>query len=1219
MLAGEMAVEWRADEPDGVTATHVMTPRIFGEWEVRMDLAPGRYLYRFLVDGEIAVSDFSQPDTVREADESIWSVMTVPPDGSFSNFRRAMSEASAPLETFARRITYRDPRAGTVRIAGTFNQWSPAPMRRGDDGVWNTTVHLPVGSYGYKFVVDRDWVLDPAHDDRILIDGVENSRFDVVAGDQPDGPVAMPADGEVLVTFRFHAPLAPAVSVVGTFNDWRDDAHPMTRRGAWWEATVALAEGEYEYKFKVGDQWLNDPNCPWQPLEDAAGNSILRVASPGAADSVMPVDWSVASRAGGGGEVLFASATRLHGFQQELMRQYLIAVATEQHGVLVADGTLLRGETFTPRADEHWSWAVEAGQGIPVMRIGLRGHTYTTPLWHPLTDAAPDWLAGLRAETERMMGPVVMDLKGPEEPPPDSLWAEARAARATRKPLADVFAVNAMTRFGREHGWSRTLLRDVALAYADLARDLRYPSISGWAPNVMAARAVVYADLARGGAARDETLAAVLVRIGRPGDAAAWLPDEPVTLDGQLAAAVVAHDPERLLAWAGTPDQYGLAALEGVASRAPAMEGWSKAEQVHILDTLADLLESDQQVNAARAYREGMAAFLEADYFGRMRAFNAGGVSAGHRHARALLQMVGCTSLWHSVLAGRAPELCMRKVRTPVPGYFRQGLAPVSAEHIEAITALYTARRREALDTITEPLPAAVRLGLLRDTLNIAWWHNARFMGNMLASREGSEELNRLMASWRLVQPEMDGFTRYMLRRPMNDHAYSAMSQGLKDSARGPDTFAYIQLVRASFRTWLLKEAQRLYPSIPYVQSDLLPDIVKSEGIFSYLGDDHRTATYRRLAPRDPRGYPEPGVLPGPDGGDGLPDGMLDRSFRINRTLASSWAWQYEPEAQDAAIAFLRRSLALAPYETGVQRQLANLLMSNGRWEEALALVHSFADTTEGLELAAMQRLGAFAAVELGDMTEALNLAGAAAQSGQGGAMLAYGYLLERAGNEREARAVIEQQDNRYDDRALYYYLARRDPVEAQAAMAETLAWLEQFDDLEAARKEKRFIYNELKEHPFYYGAVGRWDRALWLLKPLAEAVQNDYIWFLLLVAGEKTGDQAAGDLARHVLANHVQNAFGAYARFQRGESTWGEVINYARSEGRIQPIFFMAGVQAERRGDQALAIRMYKQAVNPRYGTSDWFTLAWTGLREVGGDPMGHARRSLSSDAQKP
>lgn len=55
------------------------------------------------------------------------------------------------------------PHAGSVHLAGTFNDWDPnaTPLTRRADGTWAVSLDLPPGRYEYKFVVDGRWCCDP--------------------------------------------------------------------------------------------------------------------------------------------------------------------------------------------------------------------------------------------------------------------------------------------------------------------------------------------------------------------------------------------------------------------------------------------------------------------------------------------------------------------------------------------------------------------------------------------------------------------------------------------------------------------------------------------------------------------------------------------------------------------------------------------------------------------------------------------------------------------------------------------------------------------------------------------------------------------------------------------------------------------------------------------------------------------------------------------------
>ena len=55
------------------------------------------------------------------------------------------------------------PQAGSVSVAGTFNQWNTNTFKlaKGYEGTWNGSIRLRPGRYQYRFFVDGKWVDDP--------------------------------------------------------------------------------------------------------------------------------------------------------------------------------------------------------------------------------------------------------------------------------------------------------------------------------------------------------------------------------------------------------------------------------------------------------------------------------------------------------------------------------------------------------------------------------------------------------------------------------------------------------------------------------------------------------------------------------------------------------------------------------------------------------------------------------------------------------------------------------------------------------------------------------------------------------------------------------------------------------------------------------------------------------------------------------------------------
>jgi 1,4-alpha-glucan branching enzyme len=200
--------------------------------------------------------------------------------------------AFIPAHAEATSVTFRfRPPEGAkiVTVAGTFNQWNStiAPMADpDDDGLWETTLHMPPGTYQYKFVVNgTEWYHDKFAS-HFVADGFggQNSVMQVggdpmIVGDDSDSGQKKTGTE---VTFCF-APEghANAVSVAGSFNGWDAGSHAMRDEDGdgIWEITILLQPGEYKYQFVVdGDRWLGDPTARRHEKDDFDGrNALLKV------------------------------------------------------------------------------------------------------------------------------------------------------------------------------------------------------------------------------------------------------------------------------------------------------------------------------------------------------------------------------------------------------------------------------------------------------------------------------------------------------------------------------------------------------------------------------------------------------------------------------------------------------------------------------------------------------------------------------------------------------------------------------------------------------------------------------------------------------------------------------------------------------------------------------------------------------------------------------
>jgi hypothetical protein len=86
-----------------------------------------------------------------------------------------------------------------------------------------------------------------------------------------------PAGQNQKAVLTFFDSKARRVCVAGTFNNWSPDATPLKNDGCGeWTAELSLKPGQYEYRFVVDGEWMDDPRVPERVRNSYGGfNSVL--------------------------------------------------------------------------------------------------------------------------------------------------------------------------------------------------------------------------------------------------------------------------------------------------------------------------------------------------------------------------------------------------------------------------------------------------------------------------------------------------------------------------------------------------------------------------------------------------------------------------------------------------------------------------------------------------------------------------------------------------------------------------------------------------------------------------------------------------------------------------------------------------------------------------------------------------------------------------------
>ena len=91
-------------------------------------------------------------------------------------------------------------------------------------------------------------------------------------------PDATPA--KTKITFRYHAPEAKDVLLVGDFTGWQQAPLPLKKtKGGPWSKTVPLPPGRYEYRLLVDGKWCDDPQCKERSPNQFGGQNCVCVVS----------------------------------------------------------------------------------------------------------------------------------------------------------------------------------------------------------------------------------------------------------------------------------------------------------------------------------------------------------------------------------------------------------------------------------------------------------------------------------------------------------------------------------------------------------------------------------------------------------------------------------------------------------------------------------------------------------------------------------------------------------------------------------------------------------------------------------------------------------------------------------------------------------------------------------------------------------------------------
>ena len=211
-------------------------------WTIRLKLKPGKYLYKYILDGNWTSDPFNR----------LWG-------------RDGYIEDNSVVYCYNYFFTLKGKTdAKAVYVTGSFNQWNRKELKMFKTRYgWALPLYLREGTHAYKFIVDGEYIPDPGNK-VVRQDGSGNYNSIIGIGEP------------IFFTLKGYKN-ASKVIVSGNFNAWNQLELSMNRTSEGWRLPYVLAPGNYEYKFIVDGKWMTDPGNPFKTGHGEIENSILVV------------------------------------------------------------------------------------------------------------------------------------------------------------------------------------------------------------------------------------------------------------------------------------------------------------------------------------------------------------------------------------------------------------------------------------------------------------------------------------------------------------------------------------------------------------------------------------------------------------------------------------------------------------------------------------------------------------------------------------------------------------------------------------------------------------------------------------------------------------------------------------------------------------------------------------------------------------------------------
>lgn len=169
-----------------------------------------------------------------------------------------------------------------IVVSGEFNDWSLKKwtMHKIDENIFELRKHISdftdEFTWQFKFVINNKYWAEPS-DDYLNSTSAKKNGYHLNVSNLKMYTTQPNENGNAFFKIKGYLN-AKKVVLSGTFNKWDEDAFLMTKNSDGWKLALKLNPGEYEYKFIVDGEWIEDVKNPLQKRNRHGSlNSILHI------------------------------------------------------------------------------------------------------------------------------------------------------------------------------------------------------------------------------------------------------------------------------------------------------------------------------------------------------------------------------------------------------------------------------------------------------------------------------------------------------------------------------------------------------------------------------------------------------------------------------------------------------------------------------------------------------------------------------------------------------------------------------------------------------------------------------------------------------------------------------------------------------------------------------------------------------------------------------